>query len=237
MTLKMGATGPAVGKLHQQLMEASYSIEANELRGSNFGASTKLAVEDFQARHVGPKGEQLQPDGVIGPRTLWALENPQGPGDAFKADGWRCDPLEAHASVRGAIIDALGDIGKREQPSGSNNGPEIAKFLPGGLPWCAFAASTWLMHAEGGNPMGRKGSCFKIREWALGHNAIVKPEDAEPGDLWLAIRAGGHGHVELIVARLEADRVACVGGNVGQAVRGTLRTPSSATAIVRVVPR
>lgn len=75
-----------------------------------------------------------------------------------------------------------------------------------------------------------------MRDWAFNHNAVVTPDNALPGDLWLTIRAGGHGHVGLIVHRFGPLQIALVEGNSGNAVRGTVRTPQSATCIVRPIP-
>lgn len=227
--------GEPIGRLHQLLLELGYSLESQELSRQVFGVTTRAAVEDFQNRHVAQDGSRLIADGIVGPRTLWALQNPRGPGNAYVAPGWRAEPSTVRPAVRAVVQDAIGDIGKREIGS-SNDGPDLAKFRTGGLPWCAYAVSTWYEKADQGSPFGRLASAWKIRTWAKGHNAIVEPETAQPGDIWLAIRAGGHGHVELIVANLEHDQVACVGGNVGNAVRGTIRAPSAATMIVRPIP-
>jgi len=236
MILRFGLSGEPIGNLHQLLLENGYSLEASELTSQSFGSSTKAAVEDFQNRHVDESGHRLLADGIVGPKTLVSLKAPAGPSSSFIASGWKCEPSSVREAVRGVVSSAVADIGRREQPDGSNSGPEIAKFNPGGQPWCAYAVSTWYAEASGGSPFGRKASAWKIREWALGHNATVVPEQAEPGDLWLAIRSGGHGHVELIVHRFSATELACVGGNVGNAVRGTIRSPQSATIIVRPIP-
>lgn len=238
MILRLGVTGPEVGVLHQQLLENGYSIEARELTGRLFGASTKATLEDFQARHVGPDGERLLADGISGPKTDWALDHPAGPSDRFTAAGWKADPSTVLVAVQGSVLAAVADVGRRESPDGSNKGQEIAKYFPKGAegqPWCAYAVSHWVAQNAGGCPWGVMASAWKIRTWAKGHNAMVDPADARAGDVWLVIRAGGHGHIELIVNRYPGDQVACVGGNVGNAVRGTVRTATSATMIVRPI--
>ena len=238
MILKLSSAGPEVGQLHQALIEDGYSLEASELTGQTFGHTTHAAVADFQTRHVDAEGHRLLADGIVGPKTLQAIQHPAGPGDRFVAPGWTVTPSAIPDAVRGAVNAAVADIGKIEQPDGSNSGPQIAHFFPSkeaqGQPWCAYAVSHWLGCLAGGCPWGILASAWKIRTWAKGFAAMVDPNDARPGDVWLAIRAGGHGHVGLIVHRFEGgDQVATVEGNAGNAVRGCVRSASSATMIIR----
>ena len=76
-TLRMGDSGADVAKLQQALIEQGYAC-GNDTDGAIFGPSTDSAVKLFQAGHVGPDGKPLAVDGIVGPVTWWALENPSG---------------------------------------------------------------------------------------------------------------------------------------------------------------
>ncbi len=65
--LKLGSNGSLVGVLQQQLQQRGF--DPGEVNGS-FGASTEAAVRGFQ-QSVG-----MQPDGVVGPNTIAALNMP-----------------------------------------------------------------------------------------------------------------------------------------------------------------
>lgn len=219
---------PDVGKLQQDLVEAGERVEVSELASSTLGPSTVEAVRSFQRKHRDAVGRPLAVDGLVGPSTLWALAHQGASGLGGAPEGWRRDPAgEAEPVVAAAIA----DVGRREDPDGSNDGPDLRKFRTGGSPWCALAASTWW--AEAGSPFGRLAAVWAIHDWALKNGRIV-PSDApvRPGDLFLILRAGGHGHVGLVVG-VEGDRLSCVEGNSGNAVRQRIRYRADVQDVVR----
>lgn len=238
--LVAGSEGEAVGQLHQRLLELGFEIAPDELLSMSFGASTLSAVLDFQSIRVDMKGRALKRDGEVGPTTRWALENPFGPVDRSTAPGWRYDSAMMRPEVRAACMSAISDLGRREDPPGSNSGDRIEKFNPMGLPWCAMGVSVWLEALDGGSPFKRRlRSVAKIVDWGKSNGRIVPASDARPGDIWTALRGDGHGHCELIVGSTATDdgqKLCLVGANVGNAVRGTVRAADSGTGIVRAVP-
>jgi hypothetical protein len=223
MRIKAGDRGPAVGLLHQALSEAGETIGADELGTGTFGPSTAAAVMHFQAKHAGPDGHALVKDGIVGPATEWALEHPGGPAHSTPA-GWTAD------TSLPVVAAAVADIGRCEDPDGSNDGPALAKFHTGGQPWCALAVSTWLEEA-GGSPFGRKAAVMGIYLWARSNNRVV--DDPRAGDLAVILRAGGHGHVGLVVGVLPDGTLATIEGNCSNAVRAMLRPRSALQAVVR----
>lgn len=238
MTLILGSNGKDVGELHQLLLEAGEQIDAGELRTQMFGPSTKVAVLEFQSSHVDPKGRPLTQDGVVGPITLASLKNPREPVERFTVDGWRYDLNEARPQERPVVEAAVREIGVKEDPPGSNRGPRVDVYTGEqwyGAPWCAlFCAWAW-KHAEGGSPFGVKASAYKIRAWGAEQSKIIGAMDkARPGDIGVIMRAAGRGHVELVIGlEMMGEPLRLVGGNVGNAVRGTVRERSQFTCIVR----
>ncbi len=64
MVLKEGSSGPEVKKFQEKLKEKGFNPG---LIDGDFGPATEAAVIAFQ------KSEDLLPDGIVGPRTLYAL--------------------------------------------------------------------------------------------------------------------------------------------------------------------
>jgi L,D-transpeptidase YcbB len=68
--LKLGATGPRVKALHRHLVITGDLQADPQLPADSFGPPLEAALKHFQGRHG------LSPDGVVGPRTLEALDIP-----------------------------------------------------------------------------------------------------------------------------------------------------------------
>lgn len=237
MLLVLGMTGPQIGTLHQLLVEAGEFVDAGELRQAVFGPSTKTAILDFQSSHLDSTGRPLSVDGQVGPVTWAALEDPRAPHEVFLADGWRGDVVAApNDDARAAVAVAIGEIGTKEDPPGSNRGPRVDMYEGAdwlGSPWCALFASWCWGRAPGGSPFGVLASALKLRDWGTQHGALLGAEPLLPGDIGLILRARGRGHVE-IVTSLEWDgQVALVGGNVSNAVRGTVRARGAFSHFLR----
>ncbi|MGD8523411.1 MAG: peptidoglycan-binding protein [Desulfobacterales bacterium] len=74
-TLKFGDKGEDVRTLQRILHEQGFF---HWYVGGNFLKRTKQAVIYFHETHLGPDGEFLETDGIVGDNTWWALENPSG---------------------------------------------------------------------------------------------------------------------------------------------------------------
>lgn len=238
MPLAVGATGKEVGELHQLLVEAGESIAADERLSQTFGPSTKSAVLDFQSSHVDPQGRPLGQDGVVGPITLASLKNPREPVQRFTAAGWRLDLNDCRPQERRVVELATNEIGTQEAPPGSNRGPKVDLYNGEdylGAPWCANFCSWAWRYADGGSPFGKLASAYKIKSWGEEKGRILPTNElARPGDIGVIMRAEGRGHVELVVGKeLPGLPLVLAGGNVGNAVRGTVRDRSQFTCLVR----
>jgi hypothetical protein len=236
VTLRLGSTGDEVAELHQRLLELGHTLSDEEVERAAFGPSTLVAVQSFQL------AQRIRDDGVVGPVTSSRLVSPLTQAGIWTAPGWRYEATLAGA-YEPAVRAAVGDLGLAEDPTGTNDGPQLAKYRTGGRAWCAYALSWWMDRIDGGCPWGRLGSAYKIREWGQTKRRVLPAsEPLRPGDVWLTVRrvivAGQpawRGHVALIVSGEWEGMVSCVGGNEAGRVRGSLRATADATCIVRAL--
>jgi hypothetical protein len=246
-----------VAALHQALAENGFPCDrVSEVVLHVFGTGTLEAVKLFQACNVGPDRQPLVPDGVVGPKTWWSLEDcgAEQLGRATLPSGVLPDmPVQepsnpvAAAALRSAWEELR--LGVRESPNGSNRGPRVDLYtgfsghLPtlAGPPWCAYFASWNFAKAPGGSPFGRSGGARAIVEYCQTHfsesvadtrfSHLFLREDSsqfvKPGDLGIIETGPSHGHVFQVAAALDGT-VWTVEGNSGNAVRARKRLASSA---------
>lgn len=233
-TLHYGDFGPDVGDVQQKLVEFGVALRPIELATASIGDSTRDAVREFQ------RSQGLADDGVVGARTLYALEHPRS-SSSF-APGWRLDKTQIPAGLIVVVEAAVGDVGLKEDPDGSNDGPDLKKFNTSGAAWCAVALYHWFKFHEGGAPWTRTASTWAFYQWAKKHKRIVpKYAIVRPGDVWYVYRKPPvpddtpRGHVALIVTANSTSRFSCVGGNESNRVRGSVRARENATDIIRPV--
>jgi Putative peptidoglycan binding domain len=243
--LSIGDKGSDVARLQQILIGQGYDCGV-DLDSSVFGPSTDSAAKLFQAGHVGPDGKCLAVDGVVGPATWWALENPSGSaqhqptGDVPEQDASNPIAAAALASARAELAK-----GVREFPDGSNRGPEIDVYTgmegvpipPLGPAWCAYFASWNFARAPGGSPFGCIGGaqsivhyCLKnipgsVVDMAAQHSAIATMSLSPSclyvprcGDLGVIANGQIHGHAVQVAASQDGI-IWTIEGNSGNAVR------------------
>jgi hypothetical protein len=228
--MRLKDRGVEVGGLQQALLEAGETINERELSRREFGSSTEAAVLDFQRRSVDAQGHALAVDGVAGPKTLAALK---GHAPPHVADGWLYLP-PSEPAARAACDAAVGDLGLRERPSGSNGGPDLRKFNTKGRPWCALAVSTWWGAAPGGCPWGVLPAVISIVAWGRGHGRILADDQpAKAGDVVCWLRAGGRGHTGIVVGTTATGDLCTVEGNSQNAVRALVRPRAGVACIIR----
>jgi len=71
--MRNSLTQDQIAFIHQALIEAGFPINESELKATAFGPSSELALKDFQNCHVDQDHHPLVSDGLVGPKTLWAL--------------------------------------------------------------------------------------------------------------------------------------------------------------------
>lgn len=202
--LRPGSKGSLV-KVLQDLLNA-HGFGPLELDG-DFGPRTLDAVVTFQT------SESLTPDGLVGPMT-WARLMGEEPHEV--------EPdLRLHSIInalpqgiqRSVLETAFLDLGAKERPDGSNDGPEIAHLvrgyrqfhripfetMPKEAAWCAIAVSSWIGIALGlgsagteidwkAHPFGTwQGSVRELERWASQNDAFVDPQ---PGAVFTQSRDG-----------------------------------------------
>lgn len=121
-TLRKGDHGVGVGALQQLLIEAGIPATGE---ADTFGDATEAAVRDFQAKH------QLQPDGIVGAKTLAALNGDttsSGSPAIPSPDYSRMSALMASAL---AIADGEWRRGVREDAGNRNRSADVDRYLIG----------------------------------------------------------------------------------------------------------
>lgn len=166
---------------------------------SFFGPVTEEAVTAFQ------RSRGLEVDGEVGKNTWKALFATQAVFDLGTA----------------ALAEAKTRVGVREQPLGSNKGPEVNKYLASvGLPpgnfWCAafvfYCAAEAARKAGKPNPLPKTGSCSAIYRWARANGRLVSRP--EPGDIFLCIGGStGYYHTGFVAGPINDERFPTVEGN------------------------
>lgn len=189
--LGRGSTGEAV-----IAVQAALGVQ----RTGVFGPTTEGCVAAFQ-RSVG-----LKADGVVGPRTWAALFAGARTGTDLG---------------RAALEIARGRVGVREEPLGSNSGPEVDRYLmrvglAPGNPWCIAFVFDCVADAAGKlgirNPLVRTGSASVLFFHARRYRMLVpRPQ---PGDIFLCIGGDtGHYHGGFVAGPIRAERFPTVEGN------------------------
>lgn len=173
---------------------------------------TEDEIRRFQESHYDWEGERLEPDGVLGPRTRWALAIA------------RLDPRRQAIVAR-----ATACVGVTER-GGTNRSKDIDAWLercgaPLGSAWCAAFAS-WCISVAGLPTVKQAGA------QALGRSMLATRAPV-PGDVIWFKTGVWTGHCGIVVG-VGPDEVATVEGNQRNAVR-CLRRIRAEVNFARVV--
>lgn len=121
----------------------------------------------------------------------------------------------------GALAVALSQIGKHEEPRGSNSGPEVDKYLASvglrpGLLWCAsfayfcYMRSSTILSTK--NPCPRSGSVLTIWDRT---DAKFKSKVPRRGSLYFVDHGHHQGHAGFVISVLDG-KIDEVSGNTNQ---------------------
>jgi len=252
IALQKGSRGSSVRFLQDRLAAKGFLI--GPLDG-DFGKQTDTAVRQFQAAN------NLKVDGVVGDKT-WALlmSAPTAmPTDLLAEQRrWLSEQITSTcpARQRDVLEAAIATLGWKEEPDGSNGGPQVdvisTGYLGGGQakpPWCALAVSYWLKQGLGGVsyndiPFGKRlGAVAQIQAWGKSTGRFTKATAsviADPGCIFVMSRAGsgsdaaattGAGHTGLVVAD-DRTHVLTIEGNTGNAVGSRRRRKTELSGFV-----
>lgn len=194
-----------------------------DLQGTGFfGVNTDEAVRLFQTRFSDLDGRPLEVDGEVGPLTWGALFG----ADAVPKQDTATGLLEK------ALEKAETQVGIREQPRGTNDGPEVRRYLQSvgldpGNAWC-MAFIYWCFEQArlelgmSSNPLTRTGHV--LTHWnKAGENNIRRiskvqatydPSLVRPGMIFIIDTGspGGTGHTGL-VEKVIGGRLITIEGN------------------------
>ena len=223
--LRMNGTGAGVVQLTTLLKSRGYLSEVKRV----FDKDVRMAVKEFQSRHVDERGEPLVVDAVVGPLTWWALENSDNTEILVRPIPQVLAAMpETGGSPRGreALAAALSEMKKGAKEVGANNsGPWIEKYLNGIIAppanWCAaFVSWCFSRHPEGipfKYSLGARDirSQFRRKGWLYEVSNGVVPE---PGDIivwWRDQPNGRKGHIGLVHSYSPGGILYTVEGNKG----------------------
>lgn len=207
---------------------------------SLFDKHVERAVRYFQQTHLDPSGTFLKSDGVVGERTWWALNNPSG--NRQRSNIVPSMPANLLPKRTRILQVALAEHTKavREQPDGSNRGPEVDKYLPPwhrtrgkGPAWCCFFYSWVVQQALGAFPLGtRVGAVVRARELAV-ERGLWTPKTVPggrpyPGDAFVMEHGDGTGHIGFVLrTSVDGKSINTIEGNSGNRVKVGLRSLSN----------
>lgn len=254
--LKKGKKGKEVIDCQRRLNELGY---AQLTLDGIYGEHTKDAVERFQ------EASGLLVDGIVGPKTWQLLREVRPPlqSDLFEKEKYAKIATESarDPDCKKALLLAVGDLGKKETPSGSNHGKEIDHLVAGYKaywkitsdsypPWCAIAVSSWIklgIRADEWSETPFKkwfGGVSQIVKWAKDNKRFFKVgrRVIKGGDIVILSRAGSTsdkagksstraGHTGFVL-RDEGDRLLTIEGNVSNRVKICYRPKKTVKGIV-----
>ena len=174
-----------------------------------FGTNTFDAVELFQMRHTDLDGRPLIVDGRVGAASWGAL---------FGRDTVPASPVEADSDLAKKVLEiAASQVGKLEQPLGSNAGPEVDAYLASvgldsGNFWC-MAFVFWCFR-EAAKSLPVKNPAIKtglvLDAWNRARSgglvtltteqALHDPSKINPGMVFIMSTGAGSGHTGIVVA-------------------------------------
>lgn len=190
-----------------------------------FDEITLDAVKLFQSRSVDSNNNSLVIDGKIGSLTWGAL---------FKTDTATPGQKAASKLLNKVIEIAATQVGVRERPLGSNDGPEVRRYLAsvgldskkGSFAWCV--AFIYFCFQQAADELSRSNPMVKtagvLDHWnrakangairILAKDAIADPSLIQPGQIFvIAIGSKGLGHSGLVTEVLPDGRFKTIEGN------------------------
>lgn len=233
--LSYGDEGEFVLVLEQMLMRQGYFSGSPD---EKFLRLTRDAVRLFQMAHLGPDGEWLKPDSVVGPKTWWALHNPTGPAQRSWIEAPVPGGLPDYRQNLLELVCSEHQRGVREIPDGANWGDGVTKYLDGvgPAPWCNYFVSWAFKEITGDYLYGyRQGHVLSQWQMSREHkHAHYKSRNYQPipGDLFIMLyrnRGGdltGSGHIGFVLRTDSEKGVAAfntVEGNCGNRVKQGIR--------------
>lgn len=185
---------------------------------------THNTVVLFQLQHVDENGDFLKPDGVVGKKTWWALENPSGKSQRNFFKSIIPDGL---TTKRRQLLEIIFEEHAKpvfEVPDGSNRSPDIDGYWGStgiiGQPWCCAFVSCTLHDLLGFYPIDGKHHLGVQNMWRTARQADMETKNSKPGDIFVQIKPGGTGHTGFVVGLSHDGKSVYTGeGNCGNRLK------------------
>lgn len=192
--LRQGSNGSSVREL-QTMLNRQVKPVPPLVEDGVFGPATRAAVVNFQSK------SKLITDGIVGPNT-WASLDKAGPPAAPTLP--KTPPATGTSLIEQAVVIALGEVGVREQPEGSNRGPKVDAYnttagVPTGSFWCMSFVYWCFTQAASRtsqpNPMPKTAYCPFLYDWGRKNGKLVTTP--QRGDIFLVkgMRDGKPSHI------------------------------------------
>jgi hypothetical protein len=242
-TLQLGSTGPEVRALQEMLKAEGY--DPGPVDG-DFGNKTFSALQEFQGARQDQEGNPLEPDGVCGPITWWALHNASGDAQRSWLDAMVPDNLTTKRNKVCELICHEHRKGVQEIPLGSNGGDGVDKYTKGWkAPWCAMFVSWALEEALGFSefndpPSQRQAAVINIYRTAKEKGWFKSKRDytPRPGDIFIMLyrdkngNLTGKGHTGFVLwVSAGGQTITTCEGNAGNRLKIRLRKVSQDTLV------
>lgn len=241
MIIKYGDKGDEVRDVQRKLRRQGFFFDGDPQ--GNFGPLTLSGVVDFQFCHLGPDGDWLEADGIVGPNTMWALDNPSGNGQRSWIDATIPGGLTLSRKIQLETALKYWRLNVHEIPDGSNHGDGVDQFITGygSVAWCMLFVSQCDIEANGYWTLGkREASTYRAWQEAKARNIYYDKREYEPipGD-WFLMQyrdkngnLKGTGHVGFVL-RVSEDGLIfqTVEGNAGNRVKVGERKLSQSSLI------
>jgi len=187
----------------QRLLRANgYLADQAPVQGL-FDQITYQQVVLFQVQHVDRHGQPLEPDGVVGKETWWALDHPSGEDQRNHIAAIIPDGLTER---RRQLLDLVLEEHAKpvaEDPDGSNRSPDIDQYWGDtgviGYPWCCAFVSWTLHQVLGSYPIGGRHHLGVQVMWRAASQLGMAVAEPRPGDIFIQIKSGGQGHTGFVM--------------------------------------
>jgi hypothetical protein len=238
--LKMGDEGPEVQHLQELLKNNGYYDCPECTLDGDFGELTHSAVQEFQGGHIDWNKEPLNPDGEVGDKTWWALENPHGKP---QTSGIKAEIPAGTTVLRESILELALEYHAtptQEIPKGSNGGDGVDEITGGWkAPWCAMFVCWVIFKATGLTPFKKKreAACINLYKMAKANNWWRDKDNYTPlpGDVFIMLyetngQLNGKGHTGFVLrAAADGSEFNTCEGNCGDRVKKGKRKRSQGT--------
>src|SRR3990172_5023580 len=176
--LKVGSLGDDVEKIQDRLEELGYAI-GDSKRCGVFNHAMSTMIAKFQNQHLGPHGKFLRGDGVVGEKTIWALNYPSGKAQRSELTPLYPDDLPPLRNKLLAQCLLVHKANVHEIPAGSNWGDGIPQFGgKEGWSWCCLSATTVARRA--GVEVPHLARVYDLWKWAEKRGMFYPIDSIDP---------------------------------------------------------